>query len=177
MSPVLRDPAPASPQHFPRTGTPRGLPSRYDGLIRVDRELACHNATSAERFQCATGCNSKAPSLNPDGKNAAPFSVSVTTKENAVVPRQPRAPNRFWNSPVTLLLGVGVCFAVATLLAPQRYLPRGSRARLLVPASAVVFFALLGVGCSGGSTFKPVGTPAGTYSLTITGSGAAETAR
>lgn len=119
----------------------------------------------------AAACNPSQSSLNLDGSNPVPFSVSVSTMANSLVPVPPVGPSRFRPSPGAPLVWVAACIVLAILLAAHGLAPRGTRARLLVPASAFLFLALVAIGCSGGSGSKTTGTLPGTYTLTLTGTG------
>jgi len=105
----------------------------------------------------------------PDGTNAKTASVQVTTTARSALPPAspfwPRATGRYKGQPLLLwLLGFAL---VASLLGRMRR-------RVRLGFATIVFLVLLAAACGGGAAGgggNP-GTPAGTYTLTVTGTSA-----
>ncbi len=119
-----------------------------------------------------TNCTVSPTSASLDGTNAAPFSVSVsTTARSLAVPQPDSWPP--WSAPVRGVPLAVLLFVLLTLITIA--LPRRRRVYVGLAASMllVVIWAACGGGGGGGGgggTPQPqVGTPAGNYSLTITG--------
>lgn len=73
MSPVLRDPAPASTQLSPEPE------HQNDCLIRVDRAFRPHNDASRQRSQSATGANPSSKLSNFGGTFVLKRRINVVT--------------------------------------------------------------------------------------------------
>lgn len=111
-------------------------------------------------------CSVSPASLSLDGTHAANVAVSVTTTARSMTPvswqPQPPAPNRYPISHLAIWL---LALAALASLALRRR-------RATVALASVLFMVVLWTACGGGSssTSTPVvnGTPAGTYSLSVT---------
>jgi uncharacterized repeat protein (TIGR03803 family) len=116
-------------------------------------------------------CSLSPASVTLDGTNAATVKVTVTTTASGLTPpglTEPQLPPvmgrlAFWLS----MLGL------AALLAgrDERFKPLAVRARLAFGAAMLLAALATGCGGGGGSSAPPPapGTPAGTYTLTVTG--------
>jgi hypothetical protein len=109
-------------------------------------------------------------SVTPDGTNAKTATVTVTTTARSWLPRgtHPHIHLRLRpQSVLTWLLGLLVMGLLGCAL--NRYADFGRRAWAGI--TAVLLFAVLSFGCGGGSSSSGAqsGTPAGTYTLTVTG--------
>jgi hypothetical protein len=98
--------------------------------------------------------------------------VNVTTMARGTVPAgRPAAPggkNLPWALPLLLAWALGLAAMMLAKRETRRL--RAARLRWLAPASvAVVLLMMAGCGGSGGGG-GPSGTPAGTYTLVVTGS-------
>ncbi|HYL84063.1 MAG TPA: FG-GAP-like repeat-containing protein [Candidatus Angelobacter sp.] len=111
-------------------------------------------------------------SVTPNGASPSPFTANITTKAPSMMaPRLPR------NWPPVILLRFGVSLLVVLLLiALQARLRMASGRRRLGFAYGVVLASVLaivacasGCGGGGGGGIHDPGTPAGTYTLTVTG--------
>lgn len=117
-------------------------------------------------------CNLNPPTVTVNGSTAAPFTVTVTTTARGTVATVPRGqlPPAPWLFSVAFLLLLGACIRLA----------RSVRIRRLVWATASCGVLLIAIAGCGGHSRPPVtGTPAGTYSLTVTATsnGAVRTAQ
>lgn len=108
-------------------------------------------------------------SINLSGSASAPITVTVSTTARSQVWPRPKPPESLW----------GCVWLLATLLALGATLLRGHRlawrrARILL--GLAMLGLALSVGCGGsGSTGGAGGTPAGTYTLAVTGTITSET--
>jgi hypothetical protein len=119
-------------------------------------------------------CIASTSSVNITGPSSAPFSVTVTTTARGLLPPSPI--RRPWQYPPQSPLQYAIPVMLCVLLTAAKALG-GGRLRLVrtwVTAAAVM--VCLGTlmtlsGCSGGGSSPPPlsGTPAGTYTLTVTG--------
>ena len=122
--------------------------------------LACTGAPSES--SCTVSPSPAAPGSN--------VTVTVTTTApSALAPRilpQPRLP-----SPRALLMLAVLLVGVAWTARAWREVERSRRRSVLVPLEAGLLLALALAGCGGGSSSRVtnLGTPAGTYALTVTG--------
>jgi len=114
-------------------------------------------------------CSLAPTSVTPNGSTAATATVTVTTaartSSSAGISERTVLPDsRLWAA--LFCLPAFVCVFVG---APRRR--SGSRQRAWVGIGVVLSFALLSLGCGGGNSSSGAqsGTPAGTYTLTVTG--------
>ncbi len=122
-----------------------------------------------------THCSVTPASVNMDGTNPAPFTVSVsTTKRSLAGPRGPAAPisDPWARHPVPLLLALLALLLPMAASSPSiGWRRRRPALPWVVPLSATLFVVLLWAACGGGGGAAPTpqtGTPAGTYTLTVT---------
>jgi hypothetical protein len=118
-----------------------------------------------------TNCTVSPTSVNLDGTNAAPFTVTVTTTARSLAGPRPHSwpPARIiGHRAVPLAVWLLGLMMLVTLAAPRR---RRVYASLAVSMLFVLLWAACGGGGGGGggTTPPPTGTPAGTYTLTVTG--------
>src|SRR5262249_6925816 len=128
--------------------------------------LSCSGAPSM------AACNLSQSSANLDGTNPVPFTVTVSTTANSLTP--PLDPGRFRMPPVRQILWIWatVLIVLAILLARLRGSPRGLRAGVLATACSAVLVVLFSAGCSSSNgSSRVTGTPKGTHTLVITGTG------
>jgi sugar lactone lactonase YvrE len=137
-------------------------PTGFSGSVA----LSCAWTGSQPR---GTNCTVSPTSVNLDGTNAARFTVTVTTTARSLAGPRPDSwpPARIGHlvAPlVVCLLGLKILMALA---APRR---RRVYASLAVSMLFVLLWAACGGGGGGGAAPTPpqTGTPAGTYTLTIT---------
>jgi Abnormal spindle-like microcephaly-assoc'd, ASPM-SPD-2-Hydin len=132
--------------------------------------LACNGAPQAG------SCTVSRSSVTLNGSSASTATITVTTTAHSVLGPQPGTGTR-WIFPtllermeLTKMLGLMATLAILlTLLLGKR------RPARLALGFAMLFLVVLGSGCAGlvkGSSAQPTGTPAGNYTLTVTGSSA-----
>jgi subtilisin family serine protease len=115
----------------------------------------------------AAMCTVSPTSVTLDGSNGATATVTLTTMARALTPPMllPR-----YQLPMPLWLPVAVCFAgILTAMMVWRL---GPRQRVWVDAAVVLVLAAVCAACGGGTSSGPPstqGTPAGPYTVTITG--------
>jgi hypothetical protein len=129
----------------------------FAGVTALTRtvSLGCSGAPRAST--CLISPNSLALS----GTTSATATVSVTTTARAFLLPYVRSPRLLPNLGLPLLLVLLTLALLAGSLRQQNGLSRRAWA-------GVVLLAALSVGCGGGSASVPQGTPAGTYTLTVT---------
>lgn len=183
---ILTDNAPDSPQHLQLSGTGEdfalstsgaavaispGQQAKWtltvtpEGGLTGPVSLACTGAP--QLASCALSSNS----ITLDGTTAATVNVTVTTTASSRL-----APWRGWRWPSGLALWLVVLILLLTAAA------RGQKHRLRWAGIAVLLLVAIVIascgggggfgGGGGGPTHNP-GTPAGTYSLTLTATGTA----
>jgi hypothetical protein len=124
-----------------------------------------------------TSCSVSPASVNLDGTNPAPFTVTVTTTARSLAGSRPDSwpPARIGHRVVLLVVWLLGLMMLVTLATPRRR-------RVYASLTVSMLFVLLWAACGGGGGAPPpppqTGTPAGTYTLTITGtaSGVSKTA-
>ncbi|MBI4166047.1 MAG: SBBP repeat-containing protein [Acidobacteria bacterium] len=139
------------------------VPTGFSGTV----ELACAFQDSKPR---GASCSVSPASVRLDGTNPAPLKVSLgTTARSLGAPqfgahRAPLQPSPWAQHAVLLLVGL---MLAAVAAGSRRRSPALQRATL----GAILLLALLWASCGGGGGGTPgTGTPAGTYSLTLTAS-------
>jgi hypothetical protein len=124
--------------------------------------LACTGAPSMSM------CTVSPTSVTP-GASAAPFTVTVTTQAPALV--VPRISTR--RAPPTALFSLALAFALILLLFfHANSIPIHTERRALLSSLTMLSFAVLCFAACGGGGYSPpsiLGTPKGTYTLTVTG--------
>jgi len=140
-------------------------PSGFSGQVA----LSCSGAPAG-----AT-CSVAPAALTLSANSAAAFTVTVITKGrrlgggHALLPGPPLpAPPSGGQPWVLVLMGA---LAVVLFLLPNRV--RSRKLALAAPAAALVLIGMLLSGCTGLTGSAPLGTPAGTYTLTISATSAA----
>jgi hypothetical protein len=120
--------------------------------------LSCGNAPTK-----AT-CSANPANVTLTSNGNATFTVSVTTTANSFMTYD----RRIWPS----LRGpwTGLLYGLALLSLVLAILSRTTRRRLVLAGGAVLMLLL--AGCGGGSSSPPTnnGTPAGTYTISVSGS-------
>jgi hypothetical protein len=131
--------------------------------------LATNLSCSVSPFASGLACSVAPTSVTPDGSTAATATVTVTTAARTsssagIIDRSVLPDSRLWAA--LFCLSALACVFIPT---PRRR--SGSRQRTWIGIGVVLFFALLSFGCGGGSSASSAqsGTPAGTYTLTVTG--------
>jgi hypothetical protein len=142
-------------------------PTGFSGNVA----LSCTWTGSQPR---GTNCTLSRTSVDLDGTNAAPFTVTVTTTARSMAGPRPSnwPPARMGHRAVPLVVWLLGLMMLVTLAAPRR---RWVYASLAVSMLFVLLWAACGGGGGGGGAPAPApqtGTPAGTYTLTITGTAA-----
>jgi photosystem II stability/assembly factor-like uncharacterized protein len=137
-----------------------------EGGFNQPVSLACTGAPSK-----AT-CTVSPASVTPDGTNPAQVTVNVTTTAASLAaPRVPSPPN-------TPPMALWIMFLGLVGLAFVHLGPRSAKVRmaLLAPLALLLMSVAFSVSCGGGgggggggNTTTTPGTPAGTYTLTVTG--------
>jgi hypothetical protein len=123
--------------------------------------LSCSGAPTAST------CMPSRTSVTLDGTNSQNDTVTVTTTARGMLPPTTRLPNSPW-SPIELLLlaCVAALMIAFGFTSTRRLRPQAGFALLVLCVISLAGF----VACGGGSSGPPpTGTPAGTYTLTITG--------
>jgi hypothetical protein len=117
-----------------------------------------------------TTCTVSPASMALDGSNAANATVTFTTMARSSLPPvggpQFSPPLLFWR-----VLSACLAWLLVSMVAYN--LARSSRKQLWLGASAVLALAVLCASCGGGTSSgppPPQGTPANTYTITVTGS-------
>ncbi|HEV2177941.1 MAG TPA: FG-GAP-like repeat-containing protein [Terriglobia bacterium] len=138
----------------------------FSGVV----SLACAGAPTN------ASCSVTPTSLTVNSPNVATATVTVSTAARALAPiaTRRRPPTRLFKnapkiSPLLLaLLGLALTFGLALKTLANRKLAGGRQAWVVL--GAVMLFIALWTACGGGSApAPPVGTQAGTYTLTVTG--------
>ena len=129
-------------------------PDLFEGPV----SLSCNGAPTR------SNCTVSPTSVNLDGTNDGTATVTVTTTARSMLPPPGTVPSPPWWL-WALMLGLLVGFV---LLTEQKVLPR----RIGIGFATAVLFGLLWTGCGGDGAVPPppggsTGTPAGTYSLTV----------
>ncbi len=149
-----------------------GVTANFDLLLSPEGgfnqtvDLACSGAPQGST------CTVTPASVTLDGSNNASVGLKVTTTGNALlVPGDPgNMPPPSGGLPMAGWLAIFSLVAVAAL---AKFSPQGGRARRLAPFATLALLAMLAVACGGGNTSSSAssssGTPAGTYTLTVTG--------
>jgi len=114
-----------------------------------------------------TNCTVSPTSVNLDGTNPAPFTVTVTTTARSLAGPRPDSwpPARIGHRAVPLAVWLLGLMMLVTLAAPRR---RRVYASLAASMLFVLLWAACGGGGGGGGGGGNPGTPPGTYALTIT---------
>lgn len=147
-----------------------GQTATFTNVITVNamNGFAGQVAVSCTSPAQATSCSVTPPSLNA-GQSA---SVQVTTTARGLTPPALRnRPTILWPRllPITALVML-ICLLLARLAQTRR-----QRLVAAVPLAGIVLFVVLqAIGCGGGSSTPPpppppTGTPAGNYTITVTG--------
>ena len=135
--------------------------------------------TAITNFTCTglpTGasCNFTPSSVTPGIQTTASTSLSVaTTSRNLALTRPTAGPTRVF---FAALFAAGVLGVMPIFAAPLRQSRRGCKLFGVLALLAL----LVGVGCgggSGGAKPNPNGTPAGTYTITVSATGASKIAK
>jgi hypothetical protein len=183
----IADNAPDTPQSASLTGTGTdfavSVPAGGDSATVTAGQPATYNLSIAPSgfvgtaaLTCTwqgtqprgTNCTVSPTSVNLDGTNPAPFTVNVTTKARSLAgPRPDNLPpmNRRQHDVPLVVLMLGLITLIA------RDAPRRRKAYLGLTVSLLLAGLWVSCGGGGGGGAPPppqTGTPAGTYSLTIT---------
>ncbi|HEV3254643.1 MAG TPA: choice-of-anchor D domain-containing protein [Candidatus Acidoferrales bacterium] len=186
----VTDNAPGSPQSIPLSGTgtsfsfstatggstsatvSAGQSAVYNLQLVPGNGFGGMVTLSCSGAPPAASCTASPGTLNVNGPAPVPFMVNVTTTARGSVPSgRPAVPGGKglpWALP--LLLAWALALAAMALAGSEARRLRGARPmRWLAPAGvAVVLLMMAGCGGSGGGG-GPSGTPAGTYTLVVTG--------
>ena len=138
-------------------------PTGFSGNVA----LSCAWTLSQPR---GTNCTVSPTSVNVDGTNAAPFTATVTTTARSLAGPRPDSwpPARIGPRAVPLVVWLLGLMILMTLAARRRR-------RVYAGLAVSMLFVLLWAACGGGGgagappPSPQTGTPAGTYTLTITG--------
>lgn len=147
-----------------------GTTANFTNVLTVN---AMNGFTGQVAVSCTSPAQATSCSVNPPALNAGQSaSVMVTTTARGSVPPI------FWNRRIIswprllpiVALTMLICFLLARLARTRR-----QRLVAAVPLAGIVLFVLLqAIGCGGGSSTPPpppppTGTPAGNYTITVTG--------
>jgi hypothetical protein len=176
---AIRDNAPNSPQFIPLSGTGTGQSSNLNlGVASGGSSSATVGAGSMATYNLSIGgagfsgmasltctgapqgANCSFPSgatMNVSGSNASQFNVTVTTTPRAMAAFSPASTgSRSWLWAV-LLIGV--------VILPSAKPRRHSTWRIMRLSPLLLLVVLCA--CGGSTSTNPIGTPAGTYPLTV----------
>jgi sugar lactone lactonase YvrE len=141
------------------------VPSDFTGTVA----LSCAWEDQQPR---GANCTVSPTSVNLEGRNPAPFTVTVTTTARSLAaPRPDRWPQSSGRQPVVPLAAFLLGLTTLTILA----VPRHRRVYVELAASMLVIVLWVSCGGGGGGGAPPppqTGTPTGTYTLTIAGTAA-----
>jgi hypothetical protein len=121
----------------------------------------------------ASTCTILPTSVNLNGSTAQAFSVGVATMTRSMIFPRIQMPKPIGKKPISILTLLWLLMALLLILGGNAARKDG-RGRLAIPAAAMLLLGILIGGCNGASTTTIVhGTPANTYTLTVTGTDAA----
>jgi hypothetical protein len=120
----------------------------------------------------ASTCTISPTSLSLNGSTAQAFSVGVATMSRSIILPRVQLPRPIGVKPFSIFTVLWLLMALLLILG-SRVACKNGRGRLAVPAAAMILLSMLLGGCNGASSVGMHGTPANTYTLTLTGTDAA----
>jgi parallel beta-helix repeat protein len=138
-------------------------PTGFVGTVN----LSCSGAPPAGT------CTISPTSLSLNGSTAQAFSVGVATKMRSMIFPRIQLPRPIGIKPFSVFTLLWLLMALLLTLG-RNAARKHERGRLAMPAAAMLLLGILLVGCNGASgTSMQQGTPANTYTITVTGTDAA----
>jgi hypothetical protein len=121
----------------------------------------------------ASTCTISPTSVSLNGNTAQAFSVGVATKMRSMIFPRIQLPRPIGIKPFSVFTLLWLLMALLLTLG-RNAARKHERGRLAIPAAAMLLLGILLVGCNGASsTSMQQGTPANTYTITVTGTDAA----
>jgi hypothetical protein len=153
----------------PKATVPAGNSATYDLSLQSINGLRGRVNLSCTGAPMGATCSVTPASLTLDGARATSFSVKVTTTARSLGAPGPKPQNLppFFGPWVSL---AGVWWLMALALLAGLAGSRRSGRRAVLGLTVALLFVLFWAACAGTSTFRQTlstGTPAGTYSLTL----------
>lgn len=180
---TITDNAPDSPQtvslggsgsDFAMTSTPAsssmvaGSTAKFTVTVTPSFGFNAAVSISCTGAPASSKCTASPNSVTPDGTNPITTTLTITTTARTQAPPGgppwPQFPG-FKTAPILWAAVLMALLAMAILIAPSR---RPRWALLVLPLTLLVMLAV--AACGGGSGYvNPTGTPAGNYTITVTG--------
>jgi hypothetical protein len=117
-------------------------------------------------------CTISPVSVSLNGNTAQGFSVGVATTARSMIFPRIQLPRPIGKKPFSIFTLLWLLMALLLILG-RSAAPKDGRGRLAIPAAAMLLLGILLGGCNTANTTIVHGTPANTYTITVTGTDAA----